>query len=326
MSANSVHEVTVRVPATAANLGPAFDVLGLALDVWLEVTIQRAPAGVETAVTMTGEGAQHLTSNSADNLIVVSFNQGLKLCGVEPYPVIVTAANEIPFGAGCGSSSAATIAGIVAAFAMCGKKFSGEKEELLQIAAKIEGHPDNAAPAIYGGVQLVINSSGTWSTHRINTPSTLWCVIFTPHKLMKTHTTATRKLIPDEVPMRDAIHNMARTALLVHSLATCDFSALKLSADDRFHQQQRAPIFPHMNAAIEAAFASGALYACLSGAGPAVLALVPGRVGDLLLQEEEELRCNAVGKAMVEAAAREGVEGRFFATAPSAHGVHVKRS
>jgi homoserine kinase len=311
-------KVTVRVPATTANLGPAYDIIGLAMDLWLTTTVERADV---TSVEMTGEGAG-IIKDEKENLIVKCFDLAVAECGAETFPIKVTVHNEIPFGCGCGSSSAATVAGVVAAFLMLGKKLSAKNEELLQIATRIEGHPDNAAPAIYGGMQLGLHGEGRWHTHRISVPNTLWIVLFTPTKKMKLHTNETRKLIPTEVPMADAIHNMTRATLLVHSFATGDFAAMKSCADDRFHQQQRAPLFPHMNPAVEAAFANGAVYSSLSGAGPTIVAFVPGRSGDTALMDDSERTCDVVGKAMVAAAEAAGVPGRYIVTSPSAVGAH----
>ena len=187
--------VTIRVPATTANLGPGYDVFGMALSLWMEVTISKA----ETfSMEISGEGASEVKADDS-NVIVQSCKLGFEMSKVEMPPLRFTVKSGIPFGCGCGSSSAAAVAGFLSAVVMTGHKLPTKNDEaMLQVISELEGHPDNAAPAIYGGIQLGIKGEKV-TTHRIPTPPSLICVILSPLKKMKQDTHATRKLIPTEI-------------------------------------------------------------------------------------------------------------------------------
>ena len=313
--------VTIRVPATTANLGPGYDVLGLALNLWLTVKATRADT---FSMKVSGDGAEAIELDESKNLIVQCVKTAFEIAE-QPYPPIAYEIHsDIPFGCGCGSSSAAAVAGAMVGFILCGKTLMVSREEaMLQVATKIEGHPDNAAPCLYGGLQIGMHNGSRFVTHRVPMPNSLWCVLFVPAKKMKKHTSETRKLIPTEVSMKDAIHNMSRTALLVLALSTSQLDLLKECADDRFHQQQRKVMFPHLEPCIDAAMAAGAVYTFLSGAGPSVCAFVPGRVGETIIMDPQQRLCEDVAAAMVKAAAGAGVEGRCVVTHPSETGAHV---
>mgnify|MGYP001601371446 FL=1 len=315
--------VTVRAPATTANLGPAFDVLGMAMDLWMTVRVESAS---RFEMHVSGEGAADVATDEG-NLIVACCYRALELAGFTKtnMPRLkFTVTSDVPFGCGCGSSSAAAIAGVLAGLSLSGHTMPVTgSETLLQLIAELEGHPDNAAPAIYGGVQLGIHTAGRFSSHRVSTPSYIWCVLFVPKNKMKQNTHATRKLVPSEVSMKDAVHNMGRTALITLAFATDKPELLRECTDDRFHQPGRSSIFPHLNATIEAAMRAGAAYAFLSGAGPTVCALVWGRRGDTVTMQRSERRCDDVAAGMLEAATRCGVPGAIRITRPTDDGAHV---
>lgn len=314
--------VSLRVPATTANLGPAYDTLGMALSIFMELTVEVADA---FSMTITGEGHEHI-STGEENMVVQTCRIAFEEYAKQSMPPLkFTMHNNIPYGCGCGSSSAAAAAGFVAGMTLSGLTMETQNSEaLLSVISKIEGHPDNAAPAIYGGIQLGYKKDdGSVMTYRVPTPPNLSIVLFVPYKLMKASTNVTRDLVPTTVSLRDAIHNISGTAILTLALSTGDLRLLK-DASDHLHEQQRsAKLYPHYNECAKAAREAGAVYAFLSGAGPSVCALVPGRRGDLLSQPSGERKAEMVAEAMVNAAAAVGVLGRAIITMPSDLGAHL---
>ncbi|KAK7195473.1 homoserine kinase [Novymonas esmeraldas] len=315
-------KVSLRVPATTANLGPAYDTLGMALSIFMELTVEVSDS---FSMTVTGEGHEHI-STGEDNMVVqtcrIAFEEYAK---TSMPPLKFTMHNRIPYGCGCGSSSAAAAAGFVAGMTLSGLTMETQSsEELLSVISKIEGHPDNAAPAIYGGIQLGYKKAdGSVMTYRVPTPPNLSIVLFVPHKLMKASTHVTRDLVPTTVALSDAIHNISGAAILTLALATGELRMLK-DASDCLHEQQRSnALYPHYNVCAAAAREAGAVYAFLSGAGPSVCAMVTGRRGDLLAQPTGERKAEMVADAMVKAAAAVGVQGRAIITIPSDLGAHL---
>ncbi|KEG14438.1 homoserine kinase [Trypanosoma grayi] len=314
-------KVVLRVPATTANLGPAYDVLGMALSIFMEVTVERAEV---FSMHLEGEGSEEIRADEENMLVQTCRLAFTEYAHKEMPPLKFTMKSNIPFGCGCGSSSAAAVAGFVAGMKLCGLTMETEQqEELLQVIAKFEGHPDNAAPALYGGIQLGYkNESGRFLTYRVPTPPSLYVVLFVPKNKMKANTHATRGLIPSTVPLEDTVYNVSRASILMLALSTGELRLLK-SVGDRLHQNQRAAaLFPHFSPCVDAAMAAGAHYAFLSGAGPTVCAFVGGRCGDPLIQPAKERHAESVADAMLEAAKAAGVPGRALITSPSDQGVH----
>lgn len=316
-------KVTLRVPATTANLGPGYDTLGMAMSIFMEVTVEEADA---YSFTVEGEGAEYISPEEEHNMVVQTCRIAFEEYAKKPMPPLkFTMKNNIPFGCGCGSSSAAAVAGFVAGLRLCGVTMqTRETEELLSVITRIEGHPDNASPAIYGGIQLGYKrEEGDVMTYRVPTPANLSIVLFVPFKLMKASTNVTRELVPQVVPLSSAIHNISRASMLVLALCTGDLRLLK-DCSDVLHENQRADaLYPHYRPCAEAARAAGAEYVFLSGAGPTVCSFVSGRRGDSLIQPEGERKAELVAEAMVAAAEKAGVLGRAIITQPSDLGVHL---
>ena len=295
------HSVTVRVPATSANMGPGFDCLGLALDVWNEVRVDLDGSGVEVV----GEGEDSLARDGG-NLVYRSVERAFAEAGKAMPEVGVACRNDIPLGRGLGSSSAAVVGGLVAGNELCGRPLS--QGRLLALAARIEGHPDNSAAALLGGCRVVVEDGGTLVTAPVPVPEDLSAVLFIPEVPMPTE--QARGLLPTVVDRSDAVHNIGRAALLVNALATGDLSRLGVATGDRLHQPARQTIFPAMKNIFRAALDAGALGVFLSGAGSTVLALARGR----------EL---TIGCEMADAAGKSGVDGTIRVTKPSIRGAHV---
>jgi homoserine kinase len=296
-----IRRVTVKVPATSANMGPGFDCLGMALDIWNTVHVEVGTSGF----VIRGEGEGDLRRGRS-NLVYRVFGLPFKESGKEVPKVSFTCENEIPLGRGLGSSSAAVVAGLVAGNEVCGRPLS--QEALLELAARVEGHPDNVSPALLGGCQIVVRDGDRLITSAVPMPDELRAVVFVPDVPMPTK--QARALLPREVTRQDAVYNIGRVGLLVSALATGDFTHLAVATEDRLHQPARQAIFPVMKNIFRAALGAGALGVFLSGAGSSVLALTRGK----------EI---TVGYEMADAAAKSGVGGTLKITRPTSRGAHL---
>lgn len=312
--------VTVKVPATTANLGSGFDACGLALDIWNVLTVERSN---EFVFEIEGEGAQNLPRDET-NLVVVGLEAAFKYNGATPPALRYHCVNKVPFARGLGSSSSAIVSGILAGLAIGNFQLSMDKsEEMLQIAAQIEGHPDNVGPCIYGGFQIGIHSGEQWSSSRVQVPDGLMCVVFVPDHCSETK--EARGVLPEKIEQKDAIFNCARVALLIQAFATGDLAGLRHATEDCLHQPYRKGMHPHMAPLVEAAREAGAHGCCLSGAGPSVVAFTSGRMGDVLAQNSAERQERQVALAMLQTGDEmtPPCPGRVFITKPVEVGAHI---
>ena len=294
--------ITVKVPATTANLGSGYDCLAMALDIWNTVTFTTETSGFE----ISGEGATEL-SHGKDNLIYSAFSFPFKNLGIPVPEIAISCYNKIPIGRGLGSSSASIIAGLLAANQLCGNRYTNE--DILTFATDIEGHSDNASAALLGGLQIVLKSTDGIFTSTVTIPTMLRAVIFIPDQPVDTRDA--RSLLVSSVKRNDAVFNMSRVALLINGMSTGNLSLLKTGTEDRLHQQAREKIFPAMKPIIKAALDSGAFGAFLSGSGSAILALANDRH-------------MTIGYEMAEAASKSGVSGHFEITGPSVKGAQLE--
>lgn len=313
------NKVVVRVPATSANLGPGFDAIGMAVDMWSEYTIERSD---KFEVICEGEGSHDMPLDET-NLVCSALKAAFEKAG-KPVPLLkYHLVNKIPYARGLGSSSAAIVGGLVAGFVLAGHRVSTwGSEELLNLAANIEGHPDNVAPALYGGIQLGIHTGSRWMTERVNIPPGLQCVCFIPEAIGKTSTA--RGVLSDTISRKEAVFNIGRVAWLINALATNNIDQLRFGVEDALHQPQRAAaVYPHLNPLISAAVDAGASAAYLSGAGPTVMAITSGASGDIFTQRAKERVDTKVAEAMLAAAEKCGTKGQVFITAPVQQGAVV---
>jgi homoserine kinase len=246
--------IVVRAPATSANLGPGFDCLGLTLDLWNEVS---AIPGEEP-------------SGAAQNLIHRAA-RAVFLAVDATYPGFeLQCTNRIPFSRGLGSSSAAIACGILIGNHCLGNPLSAA--QLLDLATTLEGHPDNVAPCLLGGVRVAtVADRNRVVQARVPLALSLTAVVFVPdHSVPTAHA---RSVLPSSVSMADALFNVARASLLVAALASGQPDALAEATRDRLHQPYRLALFPSGATLLDAALQAGALGAFTSGAGPSVLAL-----------------------------------------------------
>ena len=255
--------VTVRVPATSANLGPGFDALGLALDLYDEVSAVPADSIV---ISVTGEGAGEV-ANDGSHLVVEAMRAAFAEVGT-PFPgVRLTCANVIPHSRGLGSSAAAICAGVSAGFALAGVQAS--RDQVYALATRIEGHPDNVAACVFGGVTIAWYEQQQPRVARLRPCPQLRPITFVPQ--VRTSTKTSRGTLPEQVLHRDAAANAARAALLIHGL-TSDPVVLLDATEDWLHQPYRLPGLPVQQALVGALRDAG-VPAVLSGSGPTVLAL-----------------------------------------------------
>jgi homoserine kinase len=255
------------VPATSANLGPGFDALGLALALYDDVVVRVAEEGLY--VDVAGEGAETVP-RTRRHLVVRALQAGFDALGGQPRGLEVVCANRIPHSRGLGSSAAAIVAGLVAARALVlGGEDTLDDAALLDLAARLEGHPDNVAACLLGGLTLAWTpEDGPATAVRLPVAPGLRPVVFVP--ATTSSTAKARKLLPESVPHPDAARNAARAALLVHALAG-DADLLLAATEDRLHQPYRAPA-QQRTAGLVATLRAAGVPAVVSGAGPSVLA------------------------------------------------------
>ncbi len=265
-------EVTVSVPATSANLGPGFDALGMALE--LRDTIRvRAVASDRVTVTVTGEGAGEVPDDE-HHLVARAIRVGLEYVGAPPVGLELQCHNMIPHARGLGSSAAAVVGGLMAARAMILDPDALDDQTILELATQLEGHPDNAAPAIFGGATVAWIDETTEGEHRarasrLEVGPTVDPIVFIPGCTLATK--RARAALPEQVDHRDAAFNAGRAALLVTALAGHP-GLLFEATEDRLHQSYRSEQMPDSALLVERLRAAG-LAAVISGAGPTVLVL-----------------------------------------------------
>ena len=275
--------VRVRVPATSANLGPGFDALGLALGLHDDVVVRVADEGLY--VDVAGEGADSVP-RTRRHLVVRALYAGFEALGGQPRGLEVVCANRIPHGRGLGSSAAAIVAGLVASRALVlGGEEALDDEALLDLAARLEGHPDNVAACLSGGLTLAWTEFSKDAedaefprTRAVRLPVSpqLRPVAFVP--TTSSSTAKARRALPETVPHADAAGNAGRAALLVHALGVRP-DLLFPATEDRLHQRYRAPGQPRSAGLVDALRGDG-VPAVISGAGPTVLAFA-GPADDL---------------------------------------------
>jgi len=284
----------VRVPGTTANCGPGFDALGMACTVYNELELVLSEQG-NLEIEVEGEGRQIIPRDER-NIAFQAVGRVLERVGLRHkfQGVRISMRNNIPLARGLGSSAAAIVAGLVAANAATGNQL--EAGEVLNLAAELEGHPDNVAPALLGGITVSVMSGGRAQTLRFQPPDGLALVVAVPEFVLPTKTA--RQALPQSVPFQDAVFNVSRTGLLVGALCTGQLDYLRLALEDRLHQPYRQRLIPGMRDVFAAALEDGALGVAISGAGPSLVAFSSGKA-------------EAIGTAMVEAFQRHKIKASY---------------
>jgi len=249
-----------RVPATSANLGPGFDCFGLALDLCNEVTVDTE---AEPGVRWEGEGADELPTDGTD-LVSSAMRMVAEGNREEFHPFHLHGLNRIPLERGLGSSAAAAVAGVaLAGFWLRVADQVDRRELIFDAATQIEGHPDNAAPAAYGGLTVIADGH----VRRFDVAAAIAPVVLVPP--IRLSTERARAALSEEVPRRDAVYNVAHGALVVHALAAGDLDLLRVALHDRLHQAVRLALVPAVREVFEELARSEPV--CVSGAGPSLV-------------------------------------------------------
>jgi homoserine kinase len=265
-----MQQVTVSVPATSANLGPGFDCLGLALDLRHKVTFTpQNKAGLR--ISAAGEDSYKIPLTE-DNLVYQAAEMIFQRLNWRPPGLHFHQENQIPIGSGLGSSSSAVLAGMFGANALAGSPL--ERPEILQMATNFEGHPDNVAPAVHGGLILGVKGPAGLIIERIPIPSLSVVIVLPDYQLL---TADARAALPAEIPLQDAIFNASRVGYLIRALEATNYEKLSVAMQDMLHQPYRVGLIPGMKDAFQAALDAGAAGVALSGAGPGLIAFAPRR-------------------------------------------------
>jgi homoserine kinase len=291
--------ITVRVPATSANLGAGFDCLGLALDLFASITVTF------------GDWEEPPTDDVGEKMVLTAIRQTyLRLGKQPPHGMRARYQVSIPLGRGLGASAVARVAGVVAVNEY-ERGVMGEGQ-MLDIASELEGHGDNACPALFGGMQVCVQAAdGHYLRAACKYPQDAAMAILIPDHSMPTK--EARKALPDQYSKADTIHNTGRAALFVAAMANGQMDLLAEATDDRIHQRQRSSLFPPLFDVFAAARAAGAHATWLSGAGSSVAAICP------------EGAARDIAAAMLNAAQGEGYAGRSLVTKIAREGAAVSR-
>lgn len=288
------------VPASTTNLGPGFDCLGMALQLFNRVEASAGENGIE--ITVEGEGKASLPRD-ASNLVYQAVARVFAALDRPAPGLRLHLVNRIPLRRGLGSSAAAVVGGLLVGNALAGDALP--REEILRLAVAMEGHPDNVAPALFGGLTLAALVEDRVAVTRLPIPAGLKAVVAIPE--LEVETGRARAVLPAQVSRPDAIFNLSRTAFVVAALATGDLQPLGWAMEDRLHQPYRAALIPGLMETIAAARAAGAAGASLSGAGSTILALATDRFAE-------------IGAAMQAELARHGLRSRVETLGPEPSG------
>jgi homoserine kinase len=300
-------KVLVKVPATTANLGPGFDALGLALNLWNEAEFT-CTDNHQMVVTVSGEGEEVLPTN-AENAVLAAALQIFERAGKPCSGLHVCCLNRVPLGSGMGSSSAAMLTGMLGANALLGNPLTDE--EILKLAIETEGHPDNVAPAMLGGLVASIVYEHRVISMKLPARANrgpIHATIVLPD--FDFPTSQARAILPKQVERADAVYNISRTVLVTEALRTGNLDLLGIAMKDSLHQPYRLPLIPGAIPALEAGKKAGASAVALSGAGPALIAF----------SSKTEA---GIGAAMKRAFESAGLSARIFELGTSYEGAEV---
>ncbi len=279
-------KVSVKVPATTANLGPGFDSLGLALPIFNIITVEETimpGTGIEiNIIDETHEQDIISIPTDENNIVYKAIELLYNSIGQTPSELKITIKTQIPIARGLGSSAAVIVGGLLAANELLGRP--ADEAALLSIATEIEGHPDNITPAVVGG--FVISSQeedGSVIYSKINWPKDWNITVCIPDYELST--SIARSVLPEEVPMKDAIFNLKHTAMLVQAVNTHDEKLMKAALDDRLHQQYREKLIPGLKEIKQALkHEENVMGVVISGAGPSILVISHGNNLDKIRQ------------------------------------------
>lgn len=301
--------VDVHVPATTSNLGPGFDAVGLALALCNHFEARVVDDPAQATLSVEGYGKAELAGQH-DTAVHVGMRAAAQAMGRTLPPVALTLRNDVPFGSGLGSSSTALCGGLAMGRALCGG--DDDRDWLLHHACLLEGHPDNAAPCILGGLVIAVHdpSAGRTMALPVATPARLRCVVVTPDLALSTATM--RAALPRTLPLADVIAQGTHATLLGAALALGRLDLLATATRDRLHEDARGAHIPGFAAVRAAGLAEGALAVPISGAGPTMIALA-----------DADADLQAIGTAMVAAFASADLGATARVLPPRAIGLEI---
>ncbi|MCA9732147.1 homoserine kinase [candidate division KSB1 bacterium] len=275
----------IKVPCSTSNLGPGFDTLGLALQLFLDVDVSTATD--KTEISLTGEGKDYLPRDES-NYIYKIYRESCEIIGVIPQPLLLNISSEIPLSRGLGSSGSAVVAGLVIANELNNGSLS--RDQLAEIATRIEGHPENVSASCYGGLTVGCLANEKLFSCQILPPGELKAVAIIPE--IEILTKEARTLLPNEVPFKVAVNNVQRASLFTAAMATGRFDLLREASKDMLHQPFRKKLIPGFDAILAGAYKAGAHAAFLSGSGSTIVALSSDgheKIGNAMMQVVQEL-------------------------------------
>lgn len=291
-------KVKVKVPASTTNLGPGFDTLGIALKLYNTIEFQSdgwlKRGTTRLTVAIQGHGQDSLPRNKT-NLVYQSAQKVFDILKKQPANLHLELINRIPLASGLGSSAAARIGGLIAANKLCGNKLT--TDQILNLAVRLEGHPDNVAPALLGGFVASCLSKQGVKYVKFGPLPHLSIVICIPD--FQVSTKLAREVLPGKIPFSSGVFNTNRVALLLGALTMGKYDLLSWAMQDRLHQPFRKKLMPHMDDVINSALKAGSAGAALSGAGPSIVAFVAKKT-------------QRIGQAMTRAFAKHRIKSRSF--------------
>jgi len=285
----------VKVPASTANLGPGFDSVGMALQLYTTLKVKQSN---RTKFYLVGDNQENIPTDKS-NLIYQAIDFLYKKAGLRTPELEIEVDTDIPLARGLGSSGTAIAGGLVAANVLAGEPFS--KQEIFQFASEIEGHPDNVGASIFGGIIVAAkNELGDYAYVPLLPPKDLKVVVAIPD--FELPTKLAREVLPGDYSRQDVVHALSHSALLVAAIAKGDFSALQVALEDRIHQPYRMSLLPGFEELQKNCRDYGAFGTVISGAGPTILAFTTGECTQLVDFMESTLQSNGVSAKVMELA------------------------
>lgn len=274
--------IKVKVPATSANMGPGFDCMGVAVGIYNTFGFKETDGG------LVFKGIPEEFCNE-DNIIYTSMITCFKKANYKFKGLEISILNQdIPISRGLGSSSSCIVGGLIGANGIMGNKFS--REEILQMAIEIEGHPDNVAPAVLGGMVVAINENGQYYYDNVTINKEINFVPIIPN--FRLSTKEARDVLPKELPIKDGVYNVGRAALMVAALNNGNLELLKYACKDSFHEKYRAKLINGFNEVKNEAYNNGAVASFLSGAGPTIMAVIDKKNNNFYKNMKDFLHVN----------------------------------
>ncbi|MGI6227265.1 MAG: homoserine kinase [Peptococcales bacterium] len=285
----------LKIPATSANLGPGFDCIGMALNLYNYLEFEVVDQENYLSIDIDGEGKGSLAKDKS-NLVYQAFSKVFTKNGLPIPGIKFKLTNNIPLARGLGSSSAAIIGGLMAANYFLSEKLS--TKELLDLALEFEGHPDNIAPALLGGIVLcTVNSEKTIFYHKMSPPDALYCTILIPQYELSTK--RAREVLPEQVPLKDAIFNVGKMGLFINAINTGNLELLQNAMEDKLHQPYRSKLIPGLSDLLAQANNSNVLGIAISGAGPSIIIFHKKEDADEVILLQQQLAKNGTNSKLI---------------------------